>query len=100
LDIPTVSASGIASPGSSAESLLELVRSKVQEARESQGQPPLDQATLDQAIGHALGHAAGEANGEEPAAAEDEPRLASYTSAARSVPVRATRSGGTISIFA
>jgi transposase-like protein len=42
--------------GVSRESLLELVQTKIQQAREANGQPPLDQATLDQVLDHRSSH--------------------------------------------
>ena len=70
--------------GVSRESLLEFVRSKVDQARQDSGEPPLDHETLDQALTQTL----------------DDARGAGYTSNARSVPERAGVSGGTISILA
>jgi transposase-like protein len=69
--------------GVSRESLLEFVRSKIDQARQDSGEPPLDHETLDQALTQTL----------------DDARGAGYTSNARSV---AHRAGvpGTISILA
>jgi transposase-like protein len=69
--------------GVSRESLLEFVRSKIQQARDDNGEPPLDHETLDRALTQTL----------------DDARGAGYTSNARTVPQRAGVSGS-ISVFA
>ena len=85
--------------GVTRESLLEFVRSKIQDTRTANGERPLDPATLDRAIGHALD------NGREQPAhgaadqAGAEPVPAGYTSMARSVPARPALAGS-ISVFA
>jgi transposase-like protein len=70
--------------GVSRESLLEFVRSKIEQTRADSGEPPVDSATLDRALTRTL----------------DDARGAGYTSNARSVPQRASVPGGTISVFA
>ena len=69
--------------GVSRESLLEFVRSKIDQNREDNGEPPVDHETLDRALTQTL----------------DDARGAGYTSNARSVPQRAAVPG-TISILA
>jgi len=69
--------------GVSRESLLEFVRSKIDQAREDSDEPPVDHETLDRALTQTL----------------DDARGAGYTSSARSVPERA-RVSGTISVLA
>jgi hypothetical protein len=70
--------------GVSRESLLEFVRSKIEQTREDSGEPPVDHETLDRALTQTLHDARG----------------AGYTSNARSVPQRTGAPGGTISVFA
>jgi hypothetical protein len=87
--------------GVTRESLLEFVRSKIQETRTANGEAPLDQATLDRAIGHALDHgqqqpADGDVAG---AGAGSELVPVGYTSTARSVPERPA-GVGSVSVFA
>jgi transposase-like protein len=66
--------------GVSRESLLELVRSRVQQAQQENGGPPLDPDALDQALNPTTGH---------DEAPEPEPvGPAGYTSTARSVAAR------------
>ena len=69
--------------GVSRESLLEFMRSKIDQNREDTGEPPVDHETLDRAPTQTL----------------DDARGAGYTSNARSVPQRAGVPG-TISILA
>lgn len=86
--------------GVSRESLLEFVRSKIQQTRQDNGEPPLDQATLDHVLSQSLGDgqpADGEGDGDGATAEAGGP--AGYTSSARSVPER-TGVSGSISVFA
>jgi hypothetical protein len=77
------------------ESLAALVRARVQQARVANGEPPVDQATLDRVLDTGLDHASvGEA-----ASDADEPPSPAYTSTARVAAARPTSSAG-ISIYA
>jgi hypothetical protein len=69
--------------GVSRESLLEFVRSKIDQNRADTGEPPVDHETLEGALTQTL----------------DDARGAGYTSNARSVPERPAVTG-TISVFA
>jgi hypothetical protein len=85
--------------GVSRESLVEFVQAKVQQARQESGQPPLDQATLEEMIGHTLdqgGQTASDADGS--AGAETSP-AGGYTSNAQPA-VGETHTAGRISILA
>jgi len=107
---PNAAASGGATPGASItelaqqhgvsrESLVEFVQAKIQQARQDNGQAPLDQSTLEEMIGHTLdqdGQTAG--NADDPTGARS-PGVGGYTSSAQ----RATggaRAAGRISILA
>jgi hypothetical protein len=84
--------------GVSREALVQFVETKIQQGRETSGQPPLDQSTLDQLVDHALDHNRGQgAGGDEPVA--EDPASAGYTASAQRA---ASRGGalGTISILA
>ncbi len=83
--------------GVSRESLVQFVQTKIQQTREANGQPPLDQSTLDQLVDHALDHNRGQRAGTD-GSATDEPASAGYTATAQ----RAGRAGasGGISILA
>jgi hypothetical protein len=84
--------------GVTRESLLEFVRSKIQETRTANGEAPLDSATLDRAIGHALDQGGQPADGAA-SRADADPLPTGYTSTARSVPERPV-GVGSISVFA
>lgn len=85
--------------GVSRESLLEFVRSKIQETQQASGQPAVDRDTLDRAISQTLDYDRDQA-GRGAAADADEPtNLVSYTNVARSVTERGP-AGGSISIVA
>jgi transposase-like protein len=84
--------------GVSRDSLLQFVQSKIQQTREANGQPPLDQSTLDQLVDHALDHNRGQGAGTD-GSASDEPASAGYTAAAQRTAGRAG-TPGSISIFA
>ena len=106
---PNIAAGGGAAPGAqitelaqqhgvSRESLVQYVQTKIQETREANGQPPLDQSTLDQLVDHALdqnrGHGAGTDD-----SATDEPAGDGYTASAQRTAVRGGGSGS-ISVLA
>jgi transposase-like protein len=74
--------------GVTRESLLEFVRSKIQQTRAANGESPVDRATLDRAIGHALDHGGQQPADGAAAAVREEPVPAGYTSTARSVQAR------------
>jgi hypothetical protein len=104
-----VAAAGGATPGASItelaqqhgvsrESLVQLVQTKIQQSREANGQPPLDQSTLDQLVDHAMDHNRGQSAGADGSATE-EPASGSYTAAAQRTPGR-TGAPGSISILA
>jgi hypothetical protein len=85
--------------GVSRESLVEFVHAKVQQARQESGQPPLDQATLEEMIGHTLdqgGQAVSDADG---SAGAETSRAGGYTSNAQPA-VGGTNPAGRISILA
>jgi len=106
---PNAAASGGATPGASItalaqqhgvsrESLVEFVQAKIQQARQESGQPPLDQGTLDQMIGHTLDQGdqtAGDADG----AGDAETPPGGYTSSAQRT-VGGAGTPGRISILA
>ena len=75
--------------GVSRESLLEFVRAKIQQSREDNGEPRLDDATLDWVLSQSP----------DEGAVGDAGEPAGYTSNARSAPKRSGVSG-TISVFA
>ena len=81
--IASTPSDSITQHGVSRESLLEFMRSKIDQSREDTGEPPVDHETLDRALTQTL----------------DDARGAGYTSNARSVPQRAGVPG-TISILA
>jgi hypothetical protein len=85
--------------GVTRESLLEFVRSKIQETRTANGEAPLDLTTLDRAIGHALDHGQQQPADGDVAGAGAEPVPAGYTKTARSVLERPA-GVGSISVFA
>jgi transposase-like protein len=74
--------------GVSRESLLEFVRSKIQETQEANGQPTVDRDTLEEAISQTLDHDRDQPADGAPADADEPTTLTSYTSAARSVTER------------
>ena len=80
--------------GVSRESLLDLVQTKIQQAREANGQPPLDQATLDQVLDHSLDRGGSETDDE-----GEGPAGPAYTASAQLTADR-PRATGTISILA
>jgi len=84
--------------GVSRESLLELVQTKIQQAREANGQPPLDQATLDQVLDHKL-DGGGSQTDDEGEAASDPVGAPAYTANAQLTADR-PRVTGSISILA
>ena len=107
--IPNVAAAGGATPdasitqlaqqhGVSRESLVGFVQSKLQQARQDSGQPPLDQATLDQIIDHALDRdrSRPDAGGE---SAPEPTASAGYTASAQQT-ARRPGASGSISILA
>jgi len=96
---PDASITKLAQPhGVSRESLIEFVQSKIQQARQDGGQPPLDQAALDQLVDHALDRNSGQSAGRDQSGT-DEPASASYTSAAQPTASTGGKSG-TISMLA
>jgi hypothetical protein len=84
--------------GVSRESLVQLVQTKIQQSREANGQPPLDQSTLDQLVDHAMDHNRGQRAGTDGSATE-EPASGSYTATAQRSAGRAG-APGSISILA
>jgi transposase-like protein len=84
--------------GVSRESLVELVQSKIQQTREANGHPPLDQTTLDQIIDHALDQNHGQGAGTDESQAEG-PAPAGYTASALRTADRPSATGR-ISILA
>lgn len=82
--------------GVSRESLAQYVQSKIQDTREANGQPPLDQSTLDELVDHAFDHNQG-AGTDGPAA--EKPASAGYTATAQLTAARGGASGS-ISILA
>ena len=106
---PQLVAAGGATPGSSItelaqqhgvsrDSLVEFVQGKIQQSRQANGQPPLDQTTLDQLIDQALDQERQQgAGGDEPGA--EGPGSAAYTSSAQRTADR-PRAAGSISILA
>jgi transposase-like protein len=68
--------------GVSRESLMQFVQSKIQQTRQANGQPPLDQSTLDELVDHALDHNRRRGAGADGSTA-DEPASAAYTAAAQ-----------------
>ena len=70
--------------GVSRESLVEFVQAKIQQTREANRQPPLDQSTLDQLVDHAL-----ERDGGHGGAAAERGAAGSYTASAQRTPHRA-----------
>ena len=85
--------------GVSRESLLEFVRSKVQESQEGGDQEAPDRATLERAMSQTLDHAPQPPADDAMALTEEGSVPLGYTSKARSVAGRPTGSGG-ISVFA
>jgi hypothetical protein len=84
--------------GVSRESLAQFVQSKIQQTRAANGQPPLDQSTLEELVDHALDHNRGKSAGTaEPAA--QAPGSPGYTATAQRTVGRAG-SSGSISILA
>ncbi len=107
---PNAAASGGATPsasitelaqqhGVSRESLVEFVQAKIQQARQEGGQPPLDQGTLDQMIGHMLDHGGAKSWNADGSTNAETPPAGSYTSTAQAAAGRA-RTAGRISILA
>ncbi len=84
--------------GVSRESLMQFVQSKIQQSREANGQPPLDQSTLDELVDHAMDQNRQRGAGAD-GSASDEPASAAYTAAAKRTAARAGVPGS-ISIFA
>ena len=84
--------------GVSRESLVQLVQTKIQQSREANGEPPLDQSTLDQLVDHAMDHNRGQSAGTDGSATE-EPASGSYTATAQRTAGRAG-APGSISILA
>ena len=84
--------------GVSRESLVDLVQTRIQQTRQANGQPPLDQTTLDQIIDHALDRNGGQGTGTDESQA-DRPAPAGYTASAHRTGDR-PRATGTISILA
>jgi hypothetical protein len=84
--------------GVSRESLAQFVQSKIQQTRAANGQPPLDQSTLDELVDHALDHNRGRSAGTDDPASEA-PGPAGYTAAAQRTIGRPGTSGR-ISILA
>ena len=84
--------------GVSRDSLVQFVQTKIQQTREDNGQPPLDQSTLDQLVDHALDHNRGQGAGADEAGA-GEPASAGYTANAQRAASRGGASG-TISVLA
>jgi hypothetical protein len=68
--------------GVSRESLAQFVQSKIQQTRAANGQPPLDQSTLDELVDHALDHNRGKSAGTADPASEA-PGPAGYTATAQ-----------------
>lgn len=106
---PQLVAAGGAAPGPSItelaqqhsvsrESLVELVQSKIQQTRQAQGQPPLDQTTLDQIIHRALDQNRQQGAGTDESQAEG-PSSARYTAGAQRTADRQL-AAGSISILA
>lgn len=106
---PNVAAAGAAAPdasitklaqqhGVSRDSLVEYVRSKIQQARQVSGQPPLDQATLDQIIDHALDRDRSQSGGADQSGT-DVPASVRYTATAQRS-ADGVGASGTISILA
>jgi transposase-like protein len=104
-----VAAPGSATPGASIselaqqhgvsrESLVQFVQSKIQQTREANGEPPLDQSALDDLVDHALDHNRGRGTGAD-GSASDEPTSAGYTATAQRAAARAGASRA-ISILA
>ncbi len=85
--------------GVSRASLVEIVQAKIQQARESSGQPPLDQTTLDQITDHAFERGGGQHDGTADAVGAEPASAGGYTASAQRVAGR-TGVSGTISIFA
>ncbi len=90
---PQLVAAGGATPGSSItelaqqhgvsrDSLVEFVQGKIQQSRQANGQPPLDQTTLDQLIDHALDQDRQQGYGADESGAEG-PASAGYTASAQ-----------------
>jgi hypothetical protein len=77
------------------ESLAALVRARVQQSREANGEPPVDQAALDRVLEASLDHAATD----DAAVDGDETPLPAYTSSARIVPARPVNASS-ISVYA
>ena len=84
--------------GVSRASLVELVQSKIQQSRQANGQPPLDQTTLDQIIDHALDQNRGQGAGTDESEAEGA-SAARYTATAQRT-ADGERAAGSISILA
>jgi transposase-like protein len=84
--------------GVSRESLVGLVQSKIQQTRQANGQPPLDQTTLDQIIDHALDQDRGQGAGMDESEAEGA-SAARYTATAQRTADH-QRAAGSISILA
>lgn len=84
--------------GVSRDSLVELVQSKIQQTRQAQGQPPLDQTTLDQIIDHALDQNPGQSAGTDESEAEGA-SATRYTATAQRT-AEHQRAAGSISILA
>ncbi len=84
--------------GVSRDSLVEFVQSKIQQSRQANGQPPLDQSTLDQLTDHALEQERQQSAGADESQAE-EPASAAYTASAQRTADR-PRATGSISILA
>jgi hypothetical protein len=84
--------------GVSPDSLAQFVQSKIQQTREANGQPPLDQSTLDQLVDHAPDHNRGR-GADTDGSAGDPPAAGGYTATAQRTEGRGGTSGS-ISILA
>jgi hypothetical protein len=82
--------------GVSRESLVQYVQTKIQQTREANGQPPLEQSTLDQLVDHALDPEHGQGGD---ASSAEEPAAGGYTATAQRASERPLATGS-ISILA
>jgi len=69
--------------GVSRDSLVEFVQAKIQQARQASGEPPLDQATLDQMVGHTLDHGPHKSSNADGSIDPEMPPAGGYTSNAQ-----------------
>ena len=81
--------------GVSRESLLAFVRSKIQQAQQADGEPGLDDATLERMISQTIDRGHGHPDADPAPSEAQDPAAAGYGSNARSAPTRPT---GTSSI--